>query len=170
MSLFLQFKNKLLVVSRLEPEKNPCAALRAFAASASKDACLILLGEGSERELLQNLARKLGVETRVFFEGYKDPAVYYKLADLVLVTSKYEGYGMTIVEALATGTPVLSVDVGVAKEAGAIIAPQEQFAAALKNWFANGEKKGLLKDYPYKTEEEYMEAYAQDIKKTAENN
>jgi putative flippase GtrA len=50
-----------------------------------------------------------------------DPASYYKTADCFLITSDYEGYGMTIVEALAAGCPVVSTDVGIAKEAGASI-------------------------------------------------
>lgn len=166
---FAQFSKKILFVGRLEKEKNPCLALRAFAASAPKDSCLIIMGEGSERNLLGQLARELNVESRVFFEGFRDPAPYYKLADLLLVTSRYEGYGLTIVEALAAGTPVLATDVGVAREAGAIIADANNFAQMLSEWFANGPREGRLQLKLPVSKEAYVQVYCEDIEATASN-
>ncbi|MCR4281168.1 MAG: glycosyltransferase [Candidatus Kaiserbacteria bacterium] len=180
---FTEFKNKLLVVSRLEPEKNTALAVRAFAKSAPKDSCLIIVGEGRERARLVRLAQERGVSNRVFFEGAQAPIKYYKLANLVLAPSLYEGYGMVIVEALASGIPVLSTDVGIAREAGAAIASREKFPEALGEWFKNrpstgesadfvarpaattgGPPEGVLSNYPYKNFEEYVEAYCDDIK------
>jgi glycosyltransferase involved in cell wall biosynthesis len=105
----------------------------------------------------------LGVSNRVFFEGSKDPAPYYALADLVLVTSLYEGYGLVIVEALAVGKPVLSTDVGVARDAGAIIATLDSFAAALSQWFKDGSRVGVLKNVPERDFVSYVRAYCDDI-------
>ncbi|MDO8562158.1 MAG: glycosyltransferase, partial [bacterium] len=161
---FAEFKTKLLVVSRLEPEKNVGLAIRAFAKSAIEDSCLIILGEGREKESLQKLSEKVGLSKWVFFEGAEAPIKYYKLADLVLAPSLYEGYGMVIVEALASGVPVLSTDVGIAREAGAIIAGKDSFAEAIKTWFESGSRVGELRNYPYKNFEEYVEAYCGDIK------
>ncbi len=160
---FSHYKSRLLVVSRLEAEKNVSLAIHALARSAS-NACLIIVGTGSERSKLESLAMILGVERRVFFEGDHDPAPYYKLADLVLVTSRYEGYGLVIVEALAAGKPVLSTDVGVARESGAIVSTPEKYSDALAQWLSSGPRKGILQNYPYKHFDEYVRAYCDDIK------
>jgi glycosyltransferase involved in cell wall biosynthesis len=70
---------------------------------------------------------------------------------------------MVIVEALAAGKPVLSTDVGIAREAGAIVATEKDFATVLAEWFKNGPRTGELKNYPYKTFEAYVRAYSDDI-------
>ncbi|MBV9159683.1 MAG: glycosyltransferase [Candidatus Kaiserbacteria bacterium] len=160
---FSSFTIKLLFVGRLEPEKNCAAAIRAFAEAAPRDACLIVVGTGHDREALEALAREKDVADRVFFEGEKDAAPYYALIDLLLVTSVYEGYGMAIVEALGARKPVLSTDVGIAREAGAIIA-EGDFAEALGAWFKSGPRHAALASYPYKTFDEYVAAYCDDIR------
>ncbi len=161
---FERFTWKLLVVSRLvEPQKNIALAVRSFAALAARDACLIIVGTGEEEAALKTLAERLGISDRVFFEGEHDPAPYYKLADLFLLTSRYEGYGMVVIEALAAGKPVLATDVGIAREAGAIITSEEEFAAALSAWIANGPRAGVLKQYPYKNLDDYVRQYCNDV-------
>jgi len=160
---FERFRTKVLVVSRLEPEKNIGLAIRAFAEASPAGTCMIVVGEGSERVNLAALACALHVEDRVFFEGERTSSAYYKIADLVLVPSRYEGYGLVIVEALASGVPVISTDVGAACELGAIISNEKDFAMDLKKWFANGPREGVLKSYPYKNFEEYVRAYCDDI-------
>src|SRR3989338_8436278 len=157
------FRTKLLVVSRLEPEKNVWLAIHAFAKAALEKSCLIIVGEGSEKEALHKMARDRGVAKWVFFEGQTDPAQYYKLADLLLAPSRYEGYGMAIVEALASGTPVLATDVGVAREAGAIIAAEDDFAKALTEWHEKDPREGKLTNYPYRNFEEYVQEYCKDV-------
>jgi len=160
---FAVFRTKLLIVSRLEPEKNVELALRAFT-EVPKDACLIIVGAGSESERLRSLAGSLGVMNRVFFEGEKPGIQYYALADLVLVTSRYEGYGLVIIEALASGKPVLSTDVGIAREESALISSEADFAVNLRTWFENGPRVGSLKSYSYKNFGYYVRAYADDIR------
>lgn len=159
---FVTFSHRLLYVGRFEPEKDPCLALRAFARAAPKSTCLIMVGTGSEFAYVRALARDLGVADRVFFEGEADPGPYYAIADLVLVTSRYEGYGLVIIEALAAGKPVLSTDVGVAREAGAITAEGE-YAEALRSWLESGPREGRLSGYPYTNFEEYVAQYCDDI-------
>jgi len=160
---FSKFKTKLLVVSRLEPEKNVELAMRAFAQSSPYDACLIVVGEGSERERLQAVSRKLHSDDRIFFEGEREAALYYKIADLVLVASRYEGYGMVTIEALASGVPVLSTDAGIARDAGAIVSSEQRFAGDLRKWFENGPRTAELKTYPYENFDSYVRAYCDDI-------
>lgn len=161
---FESFSTKLLVVSRLEKEKNVSLAIKSFAQAAPIDTCLIIIGDGRQRTLLEKLAGQLNVSDRVFFEGRQDPVPYYHLADLVLVPSLYEGYGLVIIEALAAGIPVLSTDVGVAKEAGAIVATPESFAAALASWFVSGPREGRLAGYPYASFDQYVRAYCDDVR------
>lgn len=163
---FAKFRTRLLVVARLEKEKNIALAIESFAQSAPRDACLIILGDGRERRVLERRASVLGIANRVFFEGATDPLPYYAAADLVLVPSHYEGYSLVIIEALAAGKPVLATDVGVAREAGAIIADTAHFADALKEWYAGGSRTGILQGYPYASFEDYVQKYVEDLRAT----
>lgn len=160
---FMVFPHRVLVVSRLEPEKNVSLAIEAFKEGAPADACLVILGEGSEYTVLERIVTKLILDNRVFFEGFKDPAPYYAMTDILLVPSVYEGYGQVIIEALAAHKPVLSTDVGIAKESGAIIAAPQDFGAALKQWFTDGPKSGTLTNYPYPSLADYVQKYCDDI-------
>ncbi len=160
---FSAFTKKILVVSRLEPEKNVALAIRSFAMAAPKDACLIIVGGGTLRASLGKTVAELKIANRVFFENPADVALYYKLADLVLVPSHYEGYGLVVLEALAAGKPVLSTDVGVSRESGALIATRDTFADSLREWFKSGPRVGHMGPYPYRNFEEYVSAYCEDI-------
>lgn len=160
---FSRFRTKVLVVSRLESEKNVALAIESFAKVAPEDACLIIVGEGSEKKNLEHLVMKCGIGPRVFFEGWQNPTPYYALAHLVLFPSRYDGYGNVIIEALAAGKPVLATDVGIAREAGAIITDSDHFTDALKEWFESGERTGMLLEYPYQSFEEYVKKYCDDI-------
>jgi len=155
-----KYKYMLLVVSRNAPEKNIQLAIDSFEKFAPKDACLIICGNIGEKDIVD---QRLG---RIYYVSLDPAQLYktYKSADLVLVPSKYEGYGLVIVEALAAGKPVLATDVGIAREAGAIVTTEEQFGNALATWFKNGPRTGELKNYPYKNLDEYVQAYCNDIK------
>lgn len=143
---FPDFQKVVLVVSRLESEKNVGAALRAFVEilKAQPGAGLVIVGDGSESLSLRALARALGIEKRVVFAGARNPFPFYKAADLLLLTSDFEGYGMVIVEALAAGCPVVSYDVGVASEAGAIIAAPDDLARVAAATLSEG-RRGVLR-------------------------
>ena len=160
---FSRFETKILVVARLEPEKNVTLAIGAFIASAPESACLIIVGNGSEYEKLKMRAEASAAANRIFFEGKQDAAPYYHVADLVLVSSRYEGYGLVIIEALAAGKPVLSTDVGIAAEQGVLIAAPETFADTLHEWFLGGSRSMQLVNYPYRNFQEYVDAYCKDI-------
>lgn len=164
---FIKFTTRLLVVARLEPEKNVDLAIKSFAEGAPPDSCLIIVGNGSEREKLERLARASSASDRIFFEGRHDATPYYKIADIVLVPSRYEGYGLVIIEALAAGKPVLSTDAGIAREQGAIIASPPQFSAALAKWLESGPRTAQLSHYPYADFDQYRRAYCDDIAASA---
>src|SRR3989344_2387141 len=158
-----QVKKLVLVVARLEKEKNVAASIRAFAEIAKADATagLVIIGSGSERVPLEALVRDLGLEKKVVFEGAEDPFPFYKAADLLLVTSEYEGFGMVLMEALAVGCPVVSYDVGLAREAGAIIATPESLARVAIAVLSEGKRGKLSLDFP--NEAEYRELWFTDI-------
>ncbi len=119
-----QFSKIILMVSRLEKEKNIEMAIESFKMIVKEipKVGLIVVGSGSEESKLKNLTKNLGLERSVIFEGWQnDTASYYKTCDCFLVTSWYEGYGMSIIEAHAVGAKIVSTDVGVAREVGAEI-------------------------------------------------
>lgn len=103
---------KLLAVGTLAPAKNFDVLLRALAQlGESLNVRLLILGEGSERAALEGLARQLHVADLVSLPGFvENPRPYFQAADLLVVSSRVEGFGNVIVEALEQGTPVVSTD------------------------------------------------------------
>ncbi|MES2931084.1 MAG: glycosyltransferase family 4 protein [Patescibacteria group bacterium] len=153
----LRFRNTLLWVGRFEAEKNPQVALEALAFARAKghDAGLVMVGNGRLEGLLRQQAQDLGVTEWVEFAGYQsDVRPYYAYADVLLVTSSYEGYGMVIVEALSAEVPVLSTNVGIAREAGALVVKGD-FPTALLLWLSGPRERGKLLMPTYKDADEY---------------
>ena len=112
-----QFSSIILMASRFVPQKNIPLALRAFREFLRVDskAGLVLVGSGREERRLRSMVSGLGMEGRVVFVPWeKDLISYYKGADLFLLSSRYESYGRTLVEAAACGLPFVASDVGVA--------------------------------------------------------
>ncbi len=109
----------LLTVSRLTPEKQIGRALEALALVRQKypNTGLVIVGSGSEEEVLRSKIRSLKLEGHVEFAGWQtDLASYYKTANAFLQTSTFEGYGLSLVEAGLAGLPVITTNVGVAAE------------------------------------------------------
>lgn len=102
----------ILAVGRLAKPKDYPTLLRAFETLRRQRACrLVILGEGKERTALQRLARQLRIEADVTLPGYVDnPYAVMRRAALFVLSSRWEGFGNVIVEALAVGTPVVSTD------------------------------------------------------------
>lgn len=103
---------RVLAVGTLKSIKDYSTLLDAFTCLRQHiDARLLILGEGECRAALEAQARQFGIEDSVFMPGFvKDPTPYYQQADLHVLSSKGEGFGNVIVEALAAGTPVVSTD------------------------------------------------------------
>jgi glycosyltransferase involved in cell wall biosynthesis len=102
-------------VARLDPIKNQAMILEAFALLAPKfpDLVLLLVGDGPERQNLEQLASKLKIDSRVIFAGFKSPATdYMALMELFLLPSLSEGTSMTLLEAMSLGIPCVVSDVG----------------------------------------------------------
>lgn len=130
-----QFKKIILMASRLAPEKNFDLAQEAMAKLVKKwpEVGLVIVGAGPELENLKFQVTRLRLQANVIFEPWIEKQTlwsYAKTADLFLLTSWYEGYGVALVEAQAAGCPIVSTDVGVAREIGATIAPFDAPALA----------------------------------------
>jgi glycosyltransferase involved in cell wall biosynthesis len=108
---------RLLVVTRLHPVKGVDVAIRALARLPDKRAVLRIIGEGKEPYVgqLRSLANELGVADRIEWAG-KVPRERlpddYRQADLLLVPSRYEAFGIVLIEAMAAGLPIVASNVG----------------------------------------------------------
>ena len=104
----------LLYVGRLASGKRVDNLLRAMAIMKNGNMTLIVVGDGPERERLEALARELGVTDTVKFVGRvpdKELPDYYRACDVWVTASEHEGFCVPIVEAMATGKPVIVPDV-----------------------------------------------------------
>ena len=159
-------KGQLLWVGRFEREKDPMLALEALAAAraAGIDARLTMLGAGRLDATLKARAKQLGVDAPVKFPGFADPFHYLARAELLLATSQYEGYGLAIVEVLAAGVPALSTDVGVAREAGAVITDRATYASTLITLLRQGPPAPPPVPDPYPSFDDYVACYVADLR------
>jgi len=99
----------ILAAGRFEPQKAFDLALQAFAKLPPQAGRLTLLGDGPMRPKLEALARRLGVADRVSMPGFvPDIRPWLDQARVFLLSSRWEGYGAVVVEALAAGRPVVS--------------------------------------------------------------
>ena len=102
----------IVAVGRLVPQKDYPLLLTAFRRVAdAMPVHLWIVGEGVERDSLDLLARQLGLAERVRFLGARDnPYPYMAAADVFVLSSRWEGFGNVLTEAMTLGTPVVSTD------------------------------------------------------------
>jgi glycosyltransferase involved in cell wall biosynthesis len=104
-------------VGRLIARKGHSCLLKAFA-TMSEYTVLVIVGDGPERFHLEQDSRGLGIAPRVRFLGSrKDVAELLRCADVFAFPSQYEGFPGALVEALATGLPVVASDIPMHREA-----------------------------------------------------
>ena len=127
----------LLFVGALQPRKDPLAAIEALALTKSH-LRLVVAGpdRGSGGEAREAAAR-LGVAERVEFRGHvakEELASLYRGAQALVFPSRYEGFGLPVVEAMASGTPVVAAAAGavpeVAGDAAILVEPGDTAALA----------------------------------------
>ncbi|MFZ0304917.1 MAG: glycosyltransferase [Terracidiphilus sp.] len=102
---------RLLAIGRLAPEKGFDLLLKAVALVRRDHphASLVIAGKGREETRLKALAKELGIADTVSFAGYVDrPARFYAGADLFVLSSRREGMPNALIEAIASGLPVVS--------------------------------------------------------------
>jgi glycosyltransferase involved in cell wall biosynthesis len=102
-------------VGRMTGVKDTGAVLEIARATRERgvDCVLCMVGDGPDRERLEQLAHDLGIARATFFVGYQeDVAGYYRLFDAFVLPSVNEGTPVSAIEALASGTPVVATRVG----------------------------------------------------------
>ncbi|TSC66859.1 MAG: glycosyltransferase [Parcubacteria group bacterium Gr01-1014_72] len=168
------------MVARLAPEKNIPLALKVIQKVAAKypRTGLVIIGDGPLLSSLRLTAKSLQLEAYVVFAGAQsDVSSLYKTADAFLVTSLYEGYGLALVEASAAGLPIVTTDVGVAREVvrdgeSGFVCPvgdsaclSEKILAVFGEWKGGERTRGEFR-LPVgvaRTEAEYLERFKNSI-------
>jgi len=102
----------ILAAGRLHPQKGFDVLLRAFArVRAQIDCRLVILGEGAERASLAAMASDIGLAYDVDFPGFaRNPFSLMARAAVFVLSSRWEGFPNALVEAMASGVPVVSTD------------------------------------------------------------
>lgn len=102
----------ILGVGRLVAQKDFFTLVRAFQqVRQQRPARLMILGEGSDRSDLEKLIQNLSLEDDVALPGFVDnPYAYMAKAAVFALSSKYEGFGNVVAEAMAAGTSIVSTD------------------------------------------------------------
>lgn len=165
------------VVSRLEPIKGMDLVVPAFAKAFRKNARLRLLvvGDGSQRELMEQQTRDEGITDRVEFVGRKAQSElqdYYDRIDILLMPSRSEGFGLTAIEGMARGCVPVVANVGglpevVTPETGLLHEPEntDDLAEKIAEVLSNKSRFELMqKSVVEKASEFSKERYNQTIK------
>lgn len=126
---------RLVSVSRLVAHKNHAAVIRA-AARLDPSATVHLIGQGPEADHLRALATRLNVTLQLDAHGVPDDAVVaaYRRASVVVAASRFEGFGLTPIEGLAVGAPVVAAD----------IPPHREFLDPAVRFFALEDDQALV--------------------------
>lgn len=106
---------RFVTIARLKPQKNVEGLLHAFAQAPSDAAELVVVGDGPRRKALERTTRRLGIDDQVFFRGRLDrESVRSALwnAHAFVLPSHHETFGVVLLEAMATGLPVIATESG----------------------------------------------------------
>jgi glycosyltransferase involved in cell wall biosynthesis len=144
----------LAFAGRLTPQKSLDRALEAVA--AADGVSLVIAGDGPDREPLEARARALGIAERVSFLGSQPRrriVELFRAADATILSSSWENFPHTVVEALAVGTPVLAMEAGGVSEVvcdgvnGLVVAPGDTagLAEAVRRYFSDEQLRGRLR-------------------------
>ncbi len=149
-----------LYVGRVDPEKSLSNVVSAFATVLDKvpDARLVIVGDGTDRRRLVDLAQALGIEKEVIFPGRimpPDVMEVYRTAQLFVTASETETQGIVLIEAAATGLPLVAVDAGAVRELcqnrknGILCQPGDvnKLARAMINLFTDEELRKKYGEY-----------------------
>jgi len=96
------------VLGRLDPNKRFDLVIEATAPLLTEDRRLLIVGDGDDRTRLEKTAARCGVTDRVVFAGVRhDVAAMLSAMDLFIASSEQETFGLSVLEALSNGLPVL---------------------------------------------------------------
>jgi len=125
-------------VASLRREKNIARLIQAFAGiAATRDLELLIVGDGAERQGLEQQARELNIASRVRFAGQSNrPEDWYPQMDIFALSSDTEQMPLSVLEAMAASLPVVATAVGdvaqmVSDQNRDYVVPAQAFAAAL---------------------------------------
>ncbi|MCX7786471.1 MAG: glycosyltransferase family 4 protein [Spirochaetes bacterium] len=108
---------RLIMVARLQPQKDHPTLFRALSELKDRNWTLELVGDGPDRESLQILAGEMGIADRVIFAGQRlDVPERLRKADIFVLATRWEGFPRSILEAMRAGLPVVATDVGGCRE------------------------------------------------------
>ena len=151
-------KTILINVARLSREKNHALLVRAF--SKAVQSCpnleLWLVGDGELRRDIEELVKQLGLEEKVKFFGVRsDVPELLSQADIFVLSSDYEEFGLVVAEAMAAGLPVIATAIGGIPEileggrAGILVPPKDvdALAKAIVELARDEKKRAELSDY-----------------------
>jgi glycosyltransferase involved in cell wall biosynthesis len=144
----------LAFAGRLTAQKSLDRALEAVA--AADGIRLVIAGDGPDREPLERRARELGIADRVSFLGPQSReriVELFRAADATILSSSWENFPHSVVEALAVGTPVLAMESGGVSEVlqdgvnGLVVAPGDTaaLADAVRRYFADEQLRERLR-------------------------
>jgi glycosyltransferase involved in cell wall biosynthesis len=144
----------LAFAGRLTAQKSLGRALAAVAAADGVQ--LVIAGDGPEREPLEHQAEELGIADRVTFLGPQPRrriVELFRAADATILSSSWENFPHTVVEALAVGTPVLAMEAGGVGEVvrdgvnGLLVPPGDEagLADAVRRYFSDDELRERLR-------------------------
>ncbi|ASJ17242.1 glycosyl transferase [Thermococcus chitonophagus] len=136
-------ENTVLYVGRLEPRKGVSYLISAMRNVEGK---LIIAGDGGLRPLLERKARELKIQARFLGKvSYSDLVYLYKAVDVFVLPSLSEAFGIVLIEAMASGTPVIGTSVGGIPEiidgCGILVKPKNpsELAEAINTVLSNQE-------------------------------
>ncbi len=100
----------ILTVCRLSFEKNIETLIKSFNKISNENVFLIIVGKGDQKKYLEELVKKLNLSKKVIFTGERnDVERFYRIADLFVLPSTYEGFGLVYLEAMACGIPCIAL-------------------------------------------------------------
>lgn len=152
-------KNTLLFAGRLTVEKNLEVLINAFDSELSKHNQLVIVGSGSEEQKLKDCAKAKDI-TFVPAMNQQSLARLMSASDLFILPSNYESFGLVVLEAIASGTPVVASDVGVLSQ---LVSPSEGgYVFKLQDNPAENLKSAI--DKTLKLDKKIFKAYAQFVR------
>ena len=108
---------RLISIGRLIPKKNFSVTISAISKLKNDIESYTIVGEGVQRKELEKLIKSLKLENKVKLVGWKENIEkYLKAADIQLIPSLYEGFGLVAVEGMSSGLPVVASNIPGLKE------------------------------------------------------
>ena len=128
-------------LGRLTPPKNPLLFLDAMRllCNRKRDLKIAMIGDGEMRKEVEQKIEQLHLSNNIFLLGFqKNPYPYLFKSRVLCITSKWEGFGLAAVEALALGKPVVSSNVGglsdiITDNCGVFCKTEKEFSDAIYN-------------------------------------